>query len=435
MMEDSKKQRIYEFIPRKRRTLAILLGAGVGFIIALCFVDIWARELVAMTGGAITQADIAPLTLDGSPSLISWCTMILLSIAAGLSWTVFLMRQEIRGQHLAEMSETETDKPPGKSKLWAWTAGWFLLLALASWSAWHLLCAKLITHVAGSAPMGTQDYWWLVPAFLVFAALGLRWWGDLYPRNGVRALMVAGGVLLAMSVALNFGIFPLTNGLFKFTLTHTLEPLGFLVMTVAVLAYAQSLCLELCGEIERQPFKVGRVKKQETDKSSEKDEKREEKKLAKEIIREEKRQRQEERRLEKQIAKEEAAERRLEKKLEKEIAKEEAKKARSELDLEKQLLAEEKEQEKRKKKEKKKVPEPQPEPEPEVQEVYEEVYEEEVPEEQEEETQWTDGGESYDDYNDYDDDDDYSNHQPKRKMSKSQRKALRRKVRREREYG
>jgi hypothetical protein len=141
---------VTDYIPRRYRTAALILGTGAALGLL--------AEVVARSAQSWSERlGIAPaeLTLALSDRLVSWTIALVLVVAAACARIVFLLKRH------------RLDDLRGRYRVWR-QAGLLAIVASACVvTSAHTLVARAAGHLTNLHPLGSDALWWLVPAALV----------------------------------------------------------------------------------------------------------------------------------------------------------------------------------------------------------------------------------------------------------------------------
>ncbi len=224
-----------------RSPLAIF-GAGVGMIAAVAGLA-WADTIGQSIGQ--TEAGLATarlLRIDQPGSLAAWWEACLWLAVAGQSLLLFGVRRQ------------RTDDTSGAYRWWLAVALLALGMSLNSATEAHAVVAAQLASLTGFSPLTGHAFWWLVPSCLVLGGVAVRSLLEIRESPVAAALGTTGVVLAGVGYVLASGLVPTAvvslvspaiGGLLAPVAATLAVSFGFL----SLLAYSSRIVREAAGEV------------------------------------------------------------------------------------------------------------------------------------------------------------------------------------------
>lgn len=245
-----RQAQVTDFIPRKQLWL---LSVGLGGMTSVGAVAAahWFRQRALAAGDwSPQQLDaLAPLELGAAGSVGAWLTAALLSLAGGLCLLVFMLRRHRR------------DDYRGRYRVWLSTALLAAAAGVCCVAPLNQVFAALAVHLTGWSASASGVEWWLAPVGLLFAVQAVRLLLEVR-RCRVATVLLAIAMVgwLTSLLALPFGPLSQAGGAVLAGGAHLVAALA---LAVAVLAYARHVVLDIQGLL---PLPLPRI--QQDDESS-----------------------------------------------------------------------------------------------------------------------------------------------------------------------
>ena len=224
---------VTDYIPRRRRITALIVLAGVALGL---FAETVAYHAVTLS--STLGVSTAELTEAFSNRLVNWTTAIALVAAAAYARIVFLLKRH------------RLDDLRGRYRVWrhvSWLA--IALSALLVTSA-HTVGAAAVAHLLDMRPLGSEAFWWLLPATLIGGWVMARLIADAAEcRLALSSFVIAAACFVGAAVCATFWS-PTTGRLDAETLNRVLPLVGCLSVFAGTLLTARYVVLDVQGLIE-----------------------------------------------------------------------------------------------------------------------------------------------------------------------------------------
>lgn len=155
----------------------------------------------------------------------------------------------------------KTDDYSGRYRIWLWAAGAWLLLSADTTAQFHLAIPPLARLLTGVTGWAGGAWWWFAPAVICYGALGLRLALEVKPcRLAVVTLgMVYGCWLLALVASL--GGLAIESAHIASVVQTSATMAGHVLLLTSLALYARFVVLDARGEITVPEPKPKREKK------------------------------------------------------------------------------------------------------------------------------------------------------------------------------
>ncbi len=225
--------RLIDLIPTRWWIVAALFLLGLGVIAGLEVLYCWMPRFSQIT----SDGRIAAFDLDGEGSLAVWVSSMMLALAAAVAVIVFMVRRH------------RSDDYQGYYRIWLWAAACWLVMSVDETASLHEGFKELMAHASGTRLAGDGSLWWVIPYFFVLAAVGLRLLADMrdYLPAAVTFLLTA--FSYATAVAFQLGWLMPESGARGVMFEEGAELLGDLLLLTSMLLYARFVILEAQGRL------------------------------------------------------------------------------------------------------------------------------------------------------------------------------------------
>lgn len=234
-----KQTKVVDLMPQTYGMLALALFAGLAFIAALEAGYFYLPKLVAHSASGRIEA----LDLTAEGSLASWLSTTMLSLAAGAAWVVYSVRKH------------RADDYHGRYRVWLTAGIAWLLLGVDESASLHETFRDIMVGTTGKHGFGDGSIWWIGAYGLVLTVVGIRLLLDMRECRtsttalGLTAVCYLAAVLMVLNnerLWLPQAILPAT---FMVMIKEGLELLGNLFLLTSMLVHARYVILEAQGEI------------------------------------------------------------------------------------------------------------------------------------------------------------------------------------------
>jgi hypothetical protein len=224
---------ITDFVPRRYRTIAMLVVTGVASTVALAGLHYAAPRLAA----AIGLAGVPPFDLASTGSLASWVAAILLLLTTALCLLVYSLRRH------------RIDDYRGRYRIWLAAAAAALILSANSVTGMHHVVAYTLGHVTGWTALRAGAVWWIIVAGLPLAWITFRTFRDVLDCRLAATLWIAAVGCYAAATACYLGFLPSRGPQFDAMRDAALTLVGHWLLLAGVVSYARYVVLDAQGLI------------------------------------------------------------------------------------------------------------------------------------------------------------------------------------------
>jgi hypothetical protein len=237
---------ITDFIPRRYRSIALLIAAGGISTAAIASLDYFATP-IARTLGA-TQ--IVALKLMAPGSFGAWVAAVVLLLASAASILVYSLRRH------------RIDDFRGRYRIWLAVAVACLLVSANSVTGFHNLLAAAMSHLTGWTALRAGAIWWLVLAILPLVWIALRSLVEVRESRLAASLLVAAVGCYVGAATTALGAVSFADPRIEIALSGAVLLMGHWILLAAVVSYARYVVLDAQGLIAAQPRIVSKRKTQ-----------------------------------------------------------------------------------------------------------------------------------------------------------------------------
>lgn len=239
------QKRLIDIIPRRLTGAGAVLLAGLGAIAGLIGLHFWAASAAVR----FPKGTLAALNLSAAGSLAQWFSCLLLLAAAGTSLLVYSLRRQ------------RTDDYQGHYRVWLWAAlGWFLFATDVAVGSNRML-QQLLVQLTGTPLWKGGVLWWIVPYFVVFAALGSRLVLDMWPCRLAIAAFVLASAGYGVALSAGLGYLPANVAGHAVAIHAGAIVLGHLMLFLSMLLQARFVVLDFEGLLPPRKLKAAKPKK------------------------------------------------------------------------------------------------------------------------------------------------------------------------------
>jgi hypothetical protein len=235
---------ITDFVPRRYRTLMLLVLAGVVTATTGALLHYFAPTVAAGLGAS----EIAAFDCASPGNLFSWGEAITLLVSSVTCLLVYSIRRH------------RIDDIRGLYRVWLAVAAVCLVMSANSVTALHRAVSHSLGHVTGWTALREDAVWWLVLGGMPLAWIAVRALIDTLECRLATSLLIAAGLFYAGSAVSYFGIVSPTDARVESMTTGTAIFAGHWLVLVAIISYARFVILDAQGLVEARPH-VARRKK------------------------------------------------------------------------------------------------------------------------------------------------------------------------------
>lgn len=233
--------RITKLLPRSPLVLSLLFLAGCAILGGLEAAYYYMPALAAQT----TDGRIETFDLDSEGSLAVWFSSATLSLCAAVAYLVYSVRKH------------KADDYHGRYRIWLWAAACWLVMSIDETASLHEGFKELMTLATGQRIYGDGSLWWVLGYGLVLGVIGTRLLLEMRScRTSTLFLGLAGAAYGTAVVAQLEFLLP-QSGARGVMLEEGCEMLGNLLLLLSMTVHARYVVLLAEGEIEeRAPRKA-----------------------------------------------------------------------------------------------------------------------------------------------------------------------------------
>jgi hypothetical protein len=229
---------ITDFVPRRYRTIGLLLFVGGLTASGLALLHFFAPAVAASTG----VADAARFELNAPGHLAGWVEAISLLVASVACALVYSIRRH------------RIDDIRGRYRIWLVAAAACLVLSVNSVAALHEVLAHTLVHVTGWTALRGDAVWWLLVGGLPMAWIVARAVFDTLECRLAAALLMAALLCYATSAASYFGFVAGLDPRIESLITGTSIVGGHWLLMLGIISFARFIILDAQGLISARPL-------------------------------------------------------------------------------------------------------------------------------------------------------------------------------------
>lgn len=226
--------RVTDLVPRSPAVYVLGVLAGLVVVGALEGLYFWMPSLEQLT----TDGRVATFDLDGEGSLCVWFSSVLLLASSIVAMVVYSVRRH------------RADDYQGRYRIWIWAALVWLVMSIDETASLHEGFKNLMVAVTGTGIVrGDGSIWWVIAYGFVLGSLGSRLILEMRecPASTI-ALLVAGGSF-GLAVLAQLGAILPESGARGIALEEGLEMLGDILLLLAMTLHARYVILDAEGQI------------------------------------------------------------------------------------------------------------------------------------------------------------------------------------------
>jgi hypothetical protein len=222
---------VTDFIPRRYRTIVLMLVAGVVTTISLGALHYFGDAIAAAAG----LPDRRPFDLSAPSSMADWISAIALVVASALSLLIYSLRRH------------RIDDIRGRYRVWLAASLACLLLSANSVTGFHAVAAHSLGHFTGWTALRSGAAWWLLLAGLPLGWIALRVLLDVKECRLAGALTVAALTCHAAAAASYLGLISQAAPQNEALITNIGIFLGHWLSLATIVSYARFVVLDAQG--------------------------------------------------------------------------------------------------------------------------------------------------------------------------------------------
>jgi hypothetical protein len=241
---------ITDFVPRRYRTIGLLVLIGVVTTSGLALLQYFAPLLAASLG----STKVAGFEVAAAGNLAGWVeavTLLLSSVTCALVYSIRRHRiDDIRGRY----------------RIWLVASAACLAMSANSVASLHQVLAHSLGHVTGWTALRDDAVWWLMGG-LPLAWIVARAFVDTLECRLAASLQIAATLCYAASISCYFGYVTGLEARLESMVTRTVVHGGHWLLLVGIVSYARFVILDAQGLIAARP----RVARKKTSRASKTD--------------------------------------------------------------------------------------------------------------------------------------------------------------------
>jgi hypothetical protein len=240
-----KQPGLIDLVPTRLWVLALLFMASLAAIAGLEVLYSWTlADGLAERGTDLKSALLPLLDLGAAGSLAAWFSSLVLLAASVAAVLVYTVRRH------------RMDDYRGRYRIWLWGAiCWFVLATAAATNLQDAL-REAMGILAGTPLMGDGTIWWIMPAFFMVGAVGLRLAVDMWPCRSSIASLAAAGLSYLAAVAIRLGWVAPGDAAAGLMSCVGAAMLGHVLMLLAMGLHARHVLLDAKGLLPRREEKA-----------------------------------------------------------------------------------------------------------------------------------------------------------------------------------
>jgi hypothetical protein len=239
---------ITDFVPRRYRTIGMLVVSGVATAAVLGALHYFAQTVAVFAG----LPTLRPFDLGAPGSIAAWISAVLLFVGSACCLVIYSIRRH------------RIDDIKGRYRVWLGASVACLVLSANSVAGLHQVVAHALSHFAGWTALRDGAVWWLAVVGLPLIWICIRAMLDVKECRLAATFVCAAAICYAASAASYFGLVPAMEQQHASLITGASILLGHWLVLASVLTYARFVILDAQGLIAaRRPAAKRQTHKQE----------------------------------------------------------------------------------------------------------------------------------------------------------------------------
>jgi len=224
---------ITDFVPRRYRTIALLVATGIGVTVTLAGLHFAAPSIATVTG----PSGVAALDIAATGSIATWMTAVILLLAAAMSRIVYSIRRH------------RIDDYRGRYRVWLAATVACLVLSVNSVAGLHHTLANSLSYITGWTALREGAVWWLALAGLPLAWITVRALFDVRECRLAMSLFIASIGCYATAIASYLGLVRVVESRIDTVILSAASLGGHWLLLAGVVTYARYVVLDAQGLI------------------------------------------------------------------------------------------------------------------------------------------------------------------------------------------
>jgi hypothetical protein len=222
---------ITDFVPRRYRTIGLLVVGGVAIVALLGAMHYFAANIAVFAG----LPTLRPFDLGAPGSIAAWISAIVLFVAAAGCLLVYSIRRH------------RIDDFRGRYRVWLGASAACVMLSATSVAGLHQVVAHSLSHITGWTALRDGSAWWIAVACLPLTWIGIRVLLDARECRLAAIFMGVAVMCHGVATASYFGFIPAGEQQNASLVTGVTMALGHWLMLATVVTYARFVILDAQG--------------------------------------------------------------------------------------------------------------------------------------------------------------------------------------------
>jgi hypothetical protein len=223
--------RVMDLVPQRYSIIVLLFLAGLTAVAGLEALYAWMPEAANFS----SDGQIVALDLAAEGSLASWFASTTLLLAAAGALLVYSIRRH------------KADDYQGRYRIWLWAAACWLAMSIDEGSSLHEGFKDVMIHVTGRHGFGDGSIWWIGAYLLVLGAVGTRLLLEMRACRSSSASLLSAAVCYIASVAAQLGWIVSGGGQRSVMIEEGCKLVGNLCLLLAMALHARFVLLAAQG--------------------------------------------------------------------------------------------------------------------------------------------------------------------------------------------
>jgi hypothetical protein len=228
---------VLDLLPRRLPVIGLLMLAVLIGVAGLLAGHIFLANMKLASGKVIT---FSTFNLEAPGGLASWFSSTLLLVSAGLSVLIYQVRRHRK------------DDYQGVYRVWLWAALCWLIMSVDEAAGLHHSFGKMMTLMTGTdfAKLGGSGAcWWVIPYFFLLIPIGIRLLMDMRQCWLSSSFLLASGGCFALAVVTDLGWFLGDRASLAVIVEEGAELAGCFFLFSSMLLHGRFVLLDAMGEI------------------------------------------------------------------------------------------------------------------------------------------------------------------------------------------
>jgi hypothetical protein len=224
---------ITDFIPRRYRTIGLLVAVGAVTTATLGSLDYFSTEIATFAG----LPSVRPFSIALPGSIAAWASAVVLFLASLTCLLIYSIRRH------------RIDDFRGRYRVWLGASLACLLLSANSVTGMHQVIAHALSHIVGWTALRDGAVWWLAIAGAPLAWIGVRALLDVRECR-LAGVFVLGAIACYVASAMShFGVILQSDSETASIVTGATLLLGYWLLFASTITYARFVILDAQGLI------------------------------------------------------------------------------------------------------------------------------------------------------------------------------------------